>query len=135
MLYVVNKDGIPVDGFKATEMRKVARTIWIQFRSAGVFPKGWITDAPLSASDGFKREMQTRFEELRLCENGWKVDQIAIDYYPSWRIGVLRRKEEVIVIDENDDEESNDNTDAEAVEVFFFFFFDSVFIFNRVGFT
>ena len=110
MLYVVNKDGIAVDGYRASEMRKVARTIWIQLRSAGVFPNRWITDAPLSASEGFRHEMQKRFEELQLCENGWKVDQIAIDYYPSWRNGVLKKKD-VIEIDD-DDEDNDDSSDV-----------------------
>jgi hypothetical protein len=30
--------------------------------------------------------MEKLCEELCLCENGWKAEQIAVDYYSSWRI-------------------------------------------------
>ena len=34
----------------------------------------------------YQCEMWQHFPELRLCENYWKAEQIAIDNYPSWRI-------------------------------------------------
>jgi len=41
----------------------------------------------LPAVDLYQKEMHHRFEELRLCEGGWKANQIAFDYYWSWRAG------------------------------------------------
>jgi hypothetical protein len=90
MQYVVDKDGNAIDGFRAAEMRRVARSIWAQFSSAGLAPMKWMTETQLPTGEHYVREMQTRFPELRLCENGWKAHQIAIDYYPSWRTGQIK---------------------------------------------
>lgn len=91
MLYVVNEEGEPIDGHRAKKMRDVARAFWNGLSNAGVAPWSWKTHADLSMMQKFKLEMQTQFPELRLCDGGWKVDQIAIDNYSGWR-GGLREK-------------------------------------------
>jgi hypothetical protein len=91
MQYVVDEKGTPVDGFRAAEMRKVARSIWAEIASAGLAPDKWMTDAGLGVADHYNHEMQARFPELRLCDNGWKPEQIAKDYYPSWRTARMKK--------------------------------------------
>jgi hypothetical protein len=41
MLYVEDSDGHPIDGNRAAEIRKVSRSLFVQFASAGVAPKTW----------------------------------------------------------------------------------------------
>lgn len=47
----------------------------------------WIEIYSFVAVDIYQKEMQHRCEELRLCEGSWKANQIAYDYYWSWRAG------------------------------------------------
>ena len=92
MLYIVDENGSPVDGHRASSMQNVARSIWAELASKGLTPKKWKTDTELAVADHYRREMQNRFPELKLCENCWKADQIAIDYYPSWHKAQVKKK-------------------------------------------
>jgi hypothetical protein len=83
MLYVEDMKGNPIDGNRASEIRKVSRALFIQFAHAGVAPKTW-TKAAMSSADFYQREMGKQFLELRLYVSSWKFDQIATDSYPSW---------------------------------------------------
>jgi hypothetical protein len=86
-------------------------------------PMKWMSNKNLSVGDHYRSEMQKRFEELQLCENGWKADQIAIDYYPAWRTSQQTRgtfngnkENEVLEVTSSSDEESdsNDNSNGDA---------------------
>jgi len=116
MQYVVDKDGTPVTGYQATQMRQVARSIWTQLASAGIAPRKWMTDIPLTVADTYRKEMQTRFPELALCENGWKADQIAIDYYPSWRSAQAKRKGKTETKEEDNDSDNNSSNEYDDDE-------------------
>jgi hypothetical protein len=83
MLYVEDERGNVIDGHRATDIRRVARSIWVQLAGAGKAPKTW-TKADVLTVDHYKREMRRHFPELGLCDQDWKADQIAIDNYPSW---------------------------------------------------
>jgi hypothetical protein len=71
---------------------------------------------PVDTADTYKYEMAHRFEELWLCNNGWKAEQIAVDNYPSWRknrmkagkINVIKVFDTVTETDSSADEKSND---------------------------
>ena len=107
MLYVVNKEGNPIDGYRATAIRTVARGIWSQLSNAGLAPSTW-TDASLPITDHFRHEMQTRCEELRLCEAGWKADQIAYDNYSHWRASRKRKGVLNVTVKKEDDDDSDE---------------------------
>jgi hypothetical protein len=83
MLYVEDEQGNTVNGNRASDMRRVARSIWIELARTGKAPKKW-GRADVRVADYYKGEMRHRFPELRLCDQDWKADQIAIDNYPSW---------------------------------------------------
>ncbi len=109
MQYVVDKQGNPVDGHRATEIRRVARGIWEHLLTRSLAPERW-SNASMRTMDIYKHEMQSRCEELRLCEDAWKAHQIAFDYYWSWRAGKEKRgafnvKEEDEDIDPGDGKE------------------------------
>jgi hypothetical protein len=120
MLYVVNDEGIPIDGYRAKDIREMARSLWNGFDKAGLAPKSWMV-ATYSVIEAFKTEMQHNFEELRLCEAGWKVNQIAIDNYPSWRrshiAGVkVKEEDEDLENKKADGEEDSENKNADEDE-------------------
>ena len=75
-----------------------------------------MTNSGLGISDHYRCEMQTRFEELRLCEGGWKADQIAIDYYSSWRTARNKGgKFNVRVKQEEQDDSDGDDPDNDRL--------------------
>jgi hypothetical protein len=99
MQYVEDEQGNPISGDRAGEIRRAGRSLWTQLATAGVAPKTW-TKADMNSSEFFKHEMRKRFPELRLCEANWKIEQIAIDYYPSWH---THHSKEAIVKREGED--------------------------------
>jgi len=81
--YVEDAHGVVVDGFRASEMRKFARSIWNQLLGAAKAPRSW-GKADLDVAAHYRREMCRRFPELGLCEFDWKAEQLATDNYPNW---------------------------------------------------
>jgi hypothetical protein len=118
MLYVVDINGNPIDGHKAGIMREAAREIWRHLSKAGKAPDQWKTDVPVDTADMYKFEMAHRFEELRLCDNGWKAEQIAVDNYPSWRTNRIKaRKFNVIKVSDTSaetDSSADEKSDAQS---------------------
>lgn len=83
MLFVEDEDGKPIDGHRATEIRRIARSIWAELAKNGRAPKSWCK-ADMSTAQEYNREMRRFFPELCFCEFDWKAEQIAIENYPSW---------------------------------------------------
>jgi hypothetical protein len=83
MLYVEDTDGNPVDGARATQIRRRAREIWNCFGKAGVAPATW-RKLGLPQLRFYRHEITAEFAELQLCEGNWKTDRIATDNYPAW---------------------------------------------------
>jgi hypothetical protein len=91
--FVEDENGNAIDGYKATAIRKFARSLWAGLSNAGKAPKSWgKVDAETSSQ--FQIEMCRKFPELRLCEGNWKVDLIATMNYPSWYSNQAKEKEE-----------------------------------------
>lgn len=79
MGYVEKEDGEVVDGHAAADIRKHARSIWVQIATTTEGPPAKWGEAGLK-----HHEMYERYPMLQFCQSDWKVDQIATDYYPSW---------------------------------------------------
>ena len=93
MKFVEDENGIVIDGYRASSIRKLARSLWAGLSKAGKAPKSWgKVDAQTSSQ--FQIEMCRKFPELRLCEGNWKVDLIATMNYPSWYSNQAKEKEE-----------------------------------------
>jgi len=75
-LYMENEKGEPVSGTRASYMRDFARSLWQGFYSRGEAPRKW-GDVSKDVQDEYCREMETKWEELRYCENHWKANYIA----------------------------------------------------------
>jgi hypothetical protein len=83
MRYVELEDGTVINGDRAGEIRKFARSIWVSFSKKGPPPSKW-GQADIEMRKTYCNEMGHRFPELTYCDFDWKADQIATDNYPSW---------------------------------------------------
>ena len=93
MKFVEDESGNVIDGYRASSIRKFARSLWAGLSNAGKAPKSWgKVDAQTSSQ--FQIEMCRKFPELRLCKGNWKVDLIATMSYPSWSSNQAKEKEE-----------------------------------------
>lgn len=81
-MYIENENGQPVDGYRLSSIRQLARVVWVKFAEMGMAPVSW-GKANLMLANEYKSEMRHRFPEFRLCENDWKLQQLATTDYPS----------------------------------------------------
>jgi hypothetical protein len=102
MRYVELEDGTVVDGDRAGEMRKFARSIWVSFAKKGSPPSKW-GHADIEMRKTYYKEMGHRFPELTYCDLNWKAEQIATDNYPSWYLN-WHPKGETVQMKEEDGE-------------------------------
>jgi len=91
MRYVVDRSGVPVDGHRAGVIRSYARSFWAELSHKGQAPNKWKGESTLQIAENYRLQMANLCVELRLCENGWKADQIAIDNYSSWRTARIKK--------------------------------------------
>ena len=83
MCYVEHDDGQTVNGNRASEIRRFARSIWVLLAKKGTVPATWGA-ADLESRKLYCHEMSDRFPELGLCDLDWKAEQVVTDNYPSW---------------------------------------------------
>lgn len=79
-LYIENADGSIIDGYVAAAIREKARSLWIQMVIDGTSPQSW-TKVGEVAGTKFRTEMGQAFPQLRLCQNDWKVQRLAVQHY------------------------------------------------------
>ncbi|KAF9473243.1 hypothetical protein BDN70DRAFT_937577 [Pholiota conissans] len=91
MKYIELEDGTVVDGFRAAEIRRYARSIWVQMALDGKLPRTW-TDVDAASLATYNESMAQHFVELRLCAADWKANLVATDNYPSWRHNWTKKK-------------------------------------------
>jgi len=92
MRYVELEDGTVINGDRAGEIRKFARSIWVSFSKKGPPPSKW-GQADIEMRKTYCKEMGHRFPELTYCDLDWKAEQIATDNYPSWYVHWLPKGE------------------------------------------
>ena len=90
MLYIEHKDGTPIDGNTAAQIREHARLIWKDLFHRGIAPEKW-TDASKEVRDEYFREMEERWVVLRYCENHWKTNKLATALYSIWYNQYLKK--------------------------------------------
>lgn len=84
MRYVETASGEIIEGNRAADIRRFARSIWVFIGKERTPPATW-GSADIKTKEYYCREMRNLFEELGLCDLDWKAEQIATDNYPSWR--------------------------------------------------
>ena len=93
-MYIENENGQSVDGYRLSSIRQLARAVWVKFAEMGMAPASW-GKANLTLANKYKAEMHRWFPEFRLCENDWKVQQLATTDYPSWHLNYFGNTEKV----------------------------------------
>ena len=91
MRYIEAEDGTTVDGFRAAEIRRYARSLWVQMALDNKLPATW-SNADAASLTYYCASMAQRFSELRLCASDWKANLVATDNYPSWRHNWLKKQ-------------------------------------------
>ncbi|KJA13935.1 hypothetical protein HYPSUDRAFT_209121 [Hypholoma sublateritium FD-334 SS-4] len=91
MKYIENEEGTVIDGYRGAEIRRYARSLWVQMALDDKLPKAW-GNADATSLSTYNDSMAQRFPELRLCASDWKANMVAIDNYPSWRHNWLKKQ-------------------------------------------
>ena len=93
MRYIQHENGDIIDGWRATEIRRYARSIFVGFAMDGkVFPS-WVEGADVMSRNNYCRHMVTRFPELGFCDLDWKSEHIAGEIYSQWRTHWISKQE------------------------------------------
>lgn len=90
MKYIEFEDGTTIDGFRAAEIRRYARSLWVQMALDDKLPRTW-SDADAKSLTSYNESMAQRFPELCFCVADWKANMVATDNYPSWRHNWLKK--------------------------------------------
>ena len=67
-----------------SKVRGDAIGYWNDMHAAGETPVTW-TKVGLQRKDDFRKTFKAKYPWLRLCEAGWKVDHLWINYFKSWK--------------------------------------------------
>ena len=100
MKYIEDRNGQPINGHLASDIRRHARAIFVGLALKGYLFTSW-TEADHDSLKTYYREMAERFEELRLCANDWKAEMIALDIYRTWRDQWEKRQQKKKMTDKN----------------------------------
>ena len=93
MCYIQHENGDVIDGWRATEIRRYTRSIFVGFAMDGkVFPS-WVEEADVTSRNNYCHHMVMRFHELGLCDLDWKSEQIASEIYSQWRTHWISKQE------------------------------------------
>ena len=93
MRYIQHENGEIIDGWRATDIRRYARSIFVEFALEGKVFHSWVEGVDAASRTSYYRDMITRFPEVGLCELDWKSEQIASDIYSQWRSNWLNKQE------------------------------------------
>jgi hypothetical protein len=93
MRYIQHENGDIIDGWRATEIRRYARSIFVGFALEGRLFHSWVEGADATSRSNYCRDMVSRFPEIGLCELDWKSEQIAGEIYTQWRTTWLNKQD------------------------------------------
>ena len=93
MRYLQHENGDVIDGWRASDIRRFARSIFVGFALQGKVFHSWVEGVDAASRTCFYRDMVARFPELGLCELDWKSEQTASDIYSQWRSNWMNKKE------------------------------------------
>jgi hypothetical protein len=89
MSFIKDFNGQPIDGHKATEIRKALRELWVEMDQAGLAPQTW-SKVGHTILMNFRQRMYDQFPELTYCDGHWKLDRICTETYSQWANGTNR---------------------------------------------
>lgn len=127
--FLEDKDGNPISESDKKAILAMAASFWQYLLDNDRAPKNF-RQTNIEIKLQWQILMESNFECLRYCDNHWKVDQLWINYYPSWLKTALRKiKEEkarlqaeqeaadaVIDVDDDNEDEDDEDDDDDVVE-------------------
>ena len=93
MHYLQHENGNVIDGWRATDIRHYARSIFIGFALQGKVFQSWVKGVDAASRISYYCDMVARFPEVGLCELDWKSKQIASEIYSQWRGNWINKQE------------------------------------------
>jgi hypothetical protein len=93
MQYIQHVNGDIIDGWRATEIRRYARSIFVGFAMDGKVFSSWVEGADVTSCNHYCHHMVTRFPELGLCDLDWKSELTASEIYSQWRTHWMNKQE------------------------------------------
>jgi hypothetical protein len=93
MRYLQHEDGNVIDGWRASNIRRYARSIFVGFALQGKVFQSWVEGVDAASRTSYYRDMVARFPEVGLCELDWKIEQIASENYSQWRSNWTSKQE------------------------------------------
>ena len=85
MRYLQHENGDIIDGWRASDIRRYARSIFVGFALQGKVFQSWVEGVDAASRTSYYRDMVARFPEVGLCELDWKSEQIASEIYSQWQ--------------------------------------------------
>lgn len=82
--FLQDESGQPIDKTTLSRISQVARGKFIEMATKGVLPGSW-DKVQWSARADFEHGMEDQFFFLRLCENNWKVNEVAKHLFPGFK--------------------------------------------------
>ena len=83
MQYIQDREGRVVDEIAIFAMRGLAQSIWSELGVSGAAASTW-RQVDMESKKHYYRAMAAGFFNLRLCDENWKAEQIAMDNYSLW---------------------------------------------------
>jgi hypothetical protein len=93
MRYIQHENGEVIDGWRASDIRRYARSIFVGFALEGKVFHSWVEGVDAASRTSYYRDMWVRFPEVGLCELDWKAEQVASDIYSQWRSSWINKQE------------------------------------------
>lgn len=93
MRYVQHENREVIDGWRATDIRRYARSIFVGFAMQGKVFHSWVEGVDAASRTSYYRDMVARFPEVGLCELDWKCEQIASEIYSQWRSSWVNKQD------------------------------------------
>lgn len=93
MRYLQHENGDVIDGWRASDVRRYARSIFVGFALQGRVFQSWVEGVDAASRTSYYHDMVARFPEVGLCELDWKSEQIASEIYSQWRSNWINKQD------------------------------------------
>ena len=84
-LYMEDENGRAIPSGRKIELRKDLYCYWNDLYWAGSTDLRNFGELGLERKEDFRKTFEDRYKWLRLCEGHWKVDQLWVSYFSSWK--------------------------------------------------
>lgn len=98
MRFVVHADDRVINKAQVDAIRWDCRKVWEQLMQDRIAPIKW-GNASVRAHDLLVRRLRSKYPELQLCQDNWKIEHIATNDYPKW-YETHGRKRELVKLEE-----------------------------------